>query len=138
MNRRVKFWVFTLLLLSMVTYIGWVFYISEPKYVNNCYKNIEPYDYVSIRSGYTNKVDVGIVLQIDTNTAIIKTDEHYSDLYELNIKNHGYRIIGKGTIYHKINNYVGFNIMLITQIFIMILCVIIMKTLYSLLDDFLW
>jgi hypothetical protein len=135
---------FTLLISCMVAYIGWVFYLSEPTYINHSYKKLEPYDYVSIPSSYNYYYDSdgiqdvinGIVLQIDSNKAIIKSKSYWgTDLIELDLKIHNFRIIGRGTLYHKVNNYVGFNVMFITQIFIGILCVVLMITLISILRE---
>jgi hypothetical protein len=79
----------------------------------------------------------GIVLQVDSTTALIKVKKWREEFYQLDLKKSDYRIIGKGTIYHKINDYVGFNIMLITQIFITILSIIIGVTVFSTLKDLL-
>ena len=139
-NKRIKISVFVILTLSMVYYIGWVFYISEPKYIDACYKVPERYDYVSIPE-YTysfetkKKVIIGIVLQVDSSTALVKCKNWSDEFYELNLKTSDYRIVGKGTIYHKINDYVGFNIMLITQIFIGILTTILIITISSSLRE---
>lgn len=144
-NKKKKVIVFTTLIALMLGYIGWMFYESEPKYINNCYKKLEKFDYVTITDegesiyGDVNPgVVTGIVLQLDSTTAVIKCSRHYStDYVELNLKAHRYRIIGQGTFYHKVNNYVGFNIFFITQIFIGILTAILMYTLTGLLKDLL-
>ncbi len=102
MKNKVKIAVFVTLICSMVYYIGWVFYMSEPKYINSCYKIPEQYDYVSIptyKYSYETRQAVinGIVLQVDSAKALVKCS---SEFYELDLKNSEYRIIGKGTIYH--------------------------------------
>ena len=145
-KKKVKLVVFITLLLSMIFYIGWVFYVSEPKYIDSCYKIPERYDYVSIPeykyrytySWQTNtEVINGIILQCDSTMALVKVKNGNEEFYQLDLKKSDYRIIGKGTVYHKINDYVGFNIMMITQIFIMILAIVIGITVFSTLTDLL-
>lgn len=141
-KKKVKIAMFITLLLSMIFYIGWVFYVSEPKYIDSCYKTPKRYDYVSIpeyKYSWQTKTEVinGIVLQVDSTTALIKVKKWREEFYQLDLKKSDYRIIGKGTIYHKINGYVGFNIMLITQFFITILSIIIGVTVFSTLKDLL-
>lgn len=144
-NRRIKIVVFTTLILSMITYIGWVFYISEPEYIDNCYKKVEKFDYISIpkfqyswneKSGNTD-VENGIVLQVDSTKAIVKVINWSTEYSEIDLKQHNFRIIGKGTIYHKVNNYVGINIMLITQVLIGIISAILIITLMTILREIL-
>ncbi|MEY2701924.1 MAG: hypothetical protein RLY43_557 [Bacteroidota bacterium] len=142
-KKNIKVAIFIVLTISMIYYIGWVFYTSEPTYIDNCNKKVEQFDYVSVKKyEWSNgRVEVinGIVLQVDDSKAIIKCKEHSfsDDYYELDLKENNFRIIGKGTIYHKVNNYVGFNLMLITQLFIGILCAIIIITLISTLREML-
>lgn len=141
-KKNIKVAIFIVLTISMIYYIGWVFYMSEPKYIDNCSKKMERYDYVSIpeyKYSFETKQEVinGIVLQVDENRALIKCKDWRDEFYELDLKNSKYRIVGKGTIYHKVNDYVGFNIMLITQLFIGILCTIIIITLVSTLREML-
>ena len=127
------------LLLSMIFYVGWVFYISEPKYIDNRYKIPERYDYVSLSKysfGTNVEVENGIVLQVDSTTMLVKTPKYGGEFYSVPIYSNAYRIIGKGTIYHKVNDYVGFNIMLITQILIGILVAVLMITVTGLLKEF--
>lgn len=142
MSKKTKVIVFLSLLISMIFYIGWVFYVSEPKYIDSCYKVPERYDYVSIPEykyswQINQEVINGIVLQVDSTKALIKVKKWSSRFYQLDLKNPDYRIIGKGTIYHKINDYVGFNIMLITQILIAILSIVIGVTVFTTLNDLL-
>ena len=137
-KQKIKIATFIILLITMIIYIGWVFYISEPKYIDGCYKKPERYDYVSIPKytfdGETKQEVVnGIVLQVDSTTALVKCKRWGDEFYELDLKKSDYRIVGKGTIYHKINDYVGFNIMVITQLFIGILSGILIITLTSIL-----
>jgi hypothetical protein len=141
-NKKLKLILFFGLLSLMLTYIGWVFYLSEPTYIDNCYKNVEKFDYVSIPQysygSVNNEVENGIVLQVDSSKAIVKVESWRSDYTEIDLKQHNYRIIGKGTLYHKVNNYVGMNIMMITQIFIGILSAILIFTLTSILKEMLY
>lgn len=135
-KQEIKITVFITLISLMISYIGWVFYMSEPKYIDGCYKTPERYDYVSIpeyKYSYETRQEVinGIVLQVDSTTALVKCEKWHNEFYELDLKKSYYRIIGKATIYHKINNCVGFNIMLITQIFIGILTAILISHLHQ-------
>lgn len=124
----------------MVTYVVWIFYMSEPKYINNANENkVQVYDYISVPGGrYDDQVLNGIVLQMDTSRMLVKLPHRYSvfrsEYRELPITS-GFRIVGKGTFYHKVNNYVGFNIMFITQAIIMILIIVLSNTTYKLLFD---
>ena len=140
-NKNIKVTVFIVLTISMVYYIGWVFYMSEPKYIDNCNKKLEKYDYVSIPKykylSSNQEVINGFILQVDEKKALIKCKKYSDEFYELDLKESVYRIIGKGTIYHKVNDYVGFNIMVITQLFIGILCAIIMIILIKTLTEIL-
>lgn len=146
MSRKSKAWLFLGIISAMIFYVGWAFYISEPKYVNyQERKNIAPYDLVSydeyhlsFQDENVKNVNVGIVLQVDSTIALIKTLETFSsDLKEVKIAQHDYRVIGKGTIYHKVNQWVGFNLMLITQIFIGIFAGLLIITQSKLLSDLL-
>lgn len=146
MKHKIKIIVFITLLASMIYYIGWVFYVSEPKYVDNCYKKVEVFDYVSVpRYSYGNSLDNGaevengIVLQVDSSNFLVKTHRYSDEFRQLSIdkSKSRYRIVGQGTIYHKVNQYVGFNIMLITQIFIGLLTAILAYTLSTILKEIL-
>lgn len=139
MKNKVKIAVFVTLICSMAYYIGWVFYQSEPKYIDACYKIPEKFDYVSLpeyKYDWKTNTEVtnGIVLQVDSSRALVKCSDEF---YELDLKKSQYRIIGKGTIYHKVNNYIGFNIMLISQVFIGIIIGILIYTLTSILKEIL-
>jgi hypothetical protein len=131
MKEKNKIILFVGLVISMLFYISWVFYISEPQYIDNINKPIERYDYVTLPKpqysweGTKRETVNGIVLQTNGIKALVKTKEWCEIFYELDLKTSDYRIIGKGTIYHKVNDFVGFNIMAITQIFVAILCVAI-------------
>lgn len=137
--------IFSILTLSMLFYLGSVFYLSEPKYIDNCKQELQRYDYVSIPEysfGNDIKKEVinGIVLQVDKEKALLKCKKYFmsSDyFYELDFKKSEYRIIGKGTIYHKVNDYVGFNIMIISQFIIGILLAIVIISLVTTLKELL-
>ena len=134
-------------IISMVSYIMWTFYISEPKYINNSNeKQLEAYDWISLpeyqyswQDESNRNVINGLVLQIDGQKALVKTEGRYSfssdDMVEVDIKAHKYRIVGEGTIYHRVNQWVGFNMMLITQIFIGICVALLIITQTKALSD---
>ena len=141
----------------MLFYIGWIFYMSEPKYIDNAktdkQNNIEKYDIVSTVDN-SNNVSLGMVIQIDSNyknetRAIVKNFEYVYSNYKIqyiHLKEYSdstgggfvtdYRIIGKGTFYHKVNSFVGFNIMMITTFVIIILAIVILVTLIGLIREF--
>jgi len=144
---KTKIAIFTGLLLSMITYIGWIFYMSEPHYIDNPQSNeVEKYDIVSIRpyGDIENSLDVGMVIQIDTTSfnnhyAVVKSTQwrdRYKDI-QLNTITPNFKIIGKGTFYHKVNYFIGFNIMMITTVLIMIIAGVLFATLIGLLREFL-
>jgi hypothetical protein len=141
-KQNIKIAIFTTLVLAMVYYIGWTFYVSEPEYINNCNKAPEPYDYVSIpynEFSFSRDAEVinGIVLQVDENKFLVKCYDYRDSFYELDKKDSKYRIIGKGTIYHKVNYYVGFNIMMLAQVVFTVLSALLIITLVTILLDFL-
>jgi hypothetical protein len=124
----------------MIVYVGWVFYLSEPKYVDNCYKVPQRYDYVSLpKYSFRDRLEVenGIVLQVDSATILVKTHKWSDKFHSIPIHSNSYRVIGKGTIYHKVNDYVGFNIMMITQFIIGILIAILIYFVTGLMKEFL-
>ena len=133
MKSNTKFW---LMISASVVYLAWTFYISEPKFADNTNKKIETFDWISIPeynlsyldSTENQGVETGIVLQTDGEKALIKVESRYlggsSRLEEVNIKSGKYRIVGRGTIYHKVNHYIGFNMFLISQFLITVLLVI--------------
>lgn len=142
---KVKIAIFTTLLLGMLFYIGWIFYMSEPKYIDNPQTNeVKRYDYVSIRpyENIENYLYTGIVLQIDTTSfqnhyvTVKCSDGSYRDIY-INGATRQFKIIGTGTFYHKVNAFVGFNIMMITTLVIAILAIVILITLIGLIREFL-
>lgn len=128
---KIRVGVSVLIVLCMTLYVGWVFYISEPAYIDNCNKIPEKFDLVSINpySFEDGARELGLILQRDSTRFIAKmltSSLVRDDFKEFSIESLDYRIIGSGTIYHKINCYVGFNIMIVTQIFISILLFILM------------
>ena len=137
--------------------------MSEPKYINNAkterQNEIEKYDVVSTNDTYGN-TNLGMVIQIDTNfknktvtEAIVKNFDnayHWDRITTIHLKKYvdsatnepgfvqlDYRIVGKGTFYHKVNSFVGFNIMMITTFIIIILAIVILVTLICLVREFL-
>ena len=151
---KTKIAIFAGLLLLMIAYIGWIFYMSEPHYIDNAKLNeqykIERYDVVSTVNGY-NQLSIGLIIQIDSvdakeTRATVKNFVHsgYGDDYtNIHLKKNSdttfitdYRIIGKGTFYHKVNSWIGFNIMMITTIVIMIIAMVVLVTLIGLLRKF--
>jgi hypothetical protein len=80
-KRRDKYKVMIFIgLISLIVYsIGLVLYLSEPKYIDNCDRPMEQYDYVSIPDynygyGFDRKLEVtnGIVVQLDKAHALIE------------------------------------------------------------------
>lgn len=147
MTTKAKARLFFGITIAMIGYIGWSFYISEPKYENNANsRKLQAYDWVSL-PGHSYSwdknanmtVENGLVLQIDSSKALVKIDSGHSweDMKELDIAAHQYRIIGRGTIYHKVNHWVGFNIMVISQFLIGALLVMIVVTQSKLLFELL-
>lgn len=118
-----------ILLVYMLLYIGIICYLSEPKYIDYADRIPHKYDWVSIPYLYTgNQVVTGIVLQVNNKSFLAKVSKFgYSEYYQIDNKNPDYKVVGTGTIYHKINDFVGFNIMLLTEVFIAILCIILIQ-----------
>jgi hypothetical protein len=126
----------TLLLAFVIT----IFYLSEPTYIDGIDgKSLAKYDWIILPHCYgENRVDEGIVLQVDKTYAMIKVKGSFMEMtefYNISIAQHEYRTVGKATIYHKINDYVGFNVMFITQAFIIILLIIVYINLFPGLYD---
>lgn len=104
MTTKQKKFVFPTLIILMTVYVGWVFYLSEPKYQNNPYHKIEQFDYVSVlsssRYSFEDKnsseyVNLGLVLQVDSSRALVKLTKSYDNYIDIGIGNGDYRIIGK-------------------------------------------
>src|SRR5258706_12829379 len=117
MNKGKKLAFLLTLLFSMVLYIGWVFYMSEPTYVDNAQvygleipaagENViyplHRYDFIVIpeRAQYAtddrNDVDTGLVLQVDNKHALVKiVDGRWDDYVDLILDKSNYRIVGNG------------------------------------------
>lgn len=113
-------------IIPMLFYIGIVFYLSEPKYIDYYKPASAPdtWDYVSIRQYRDGEVANGIVVQKDSTSFLVKSDYYSRDIfYRIANNNNEYWVVGKGTIYHKVNHFVGFNIMVVTQALIAFLIV---------------
>ena len=112
--------------------------MSEPQFIDNPESTWYPkrYDIITWETKYVYSVSAGMVIQMDTtsmNHKYITVKSLYGrgdDFYRFKVGTvtPEWHIIGKGTFYHKINHFVGFNIMLITTICIMILAIIILIT----------
>lgn len=148
MRKNRKLLILSSLVIFMLSYIITVFYLSEPKYIdNNENKVIAPYDYVNVlykKNSYSAEYINVMVLQIDANFVLVKTDGTgdynpfgRSDEYIRYPRSGKFYIVGRGTIYHKINGYVGFNIMFITQAFLLVLLFITSGTVFRLTRDLL-
>lgn len=125
---KTKLILFTTILIGIIVYVAWIFYMSEPKYTDNNYKRPEKYDFVSVpyfRLDKSWEVKNGLVLQVDSSTFTMRADDYFHEYYQINFKTDKYKVIGRGTFYHKVNSFVGFNIMLITTILVMIFGAII-------------
>jgi hypothetical protein len=125
-SRRIL--VLTAVNLLMLGYVIFMFYKSEPEYVNNSYGKPIVGDYVNVydNADFAHSFYCGMVVQTDSasfslNVRTSMTDvQHNSGIYSIPYKGTvPYKIIGKGTFYHKVNAYLGFNIMFIT------ICIII-------------
>lgn len=129
MNKTIKL---SIGILISIIYIIISFYLSEPQYIDNVDQKLDKYDYVSIFEKYGDDVVNGMVMQVDDKYVLIKYTEYGRDQFaQLNIKESTYRVVGKGTIYHKVNDHIGFNIILLTQFFVMILMVIFSVFIYN-------
>lgn len=134
-----------ILLLGMIGYIFYMTYLSEPKFENNRYGKPNTFDYISVyyKEGYSEGFLEGIVVQTDTSGFAMRyssglTDLHFkSGIYSFPY-NQSNRILGKGTFYHKANAYVGFNIMITSVIFILILFIVLLTSLIKIINEILF
>jgi hypothetical protein len=144
MKQKTKF---RLMLLVAISYLAWTWYISEPTYISgNTDRTIQTYDWVSVPqygitfgdSTQNQDVETGIVLQTDGETALVKLEPRFlggsSNLTEIDIKQGTWRLIGTGTIYHKVNQYIGFNLFLISQVLTLALLGLYIYKLFQLSD----
>jgi hypothetical protein len=145
---KTKIGIFTALLVVMVSYVVWIFNMSEPKYIDNPNRvnEVKKYDIVSVRpyNNIENSLKIGMALQVDTTSfknnhyAVVKSlrwSDGFMDIV-INSKTPRHKIIGKGTFYHKVNYFIGFNIMMTTTVIIMIICIVLLVTLIRLLREF--
>lgn len=134
-NKKIKAIVFIAMSAAMIYFICWVFYKSEPEYIDNCKKKVESYDYVSVkkysRSDNYNDAFCGIVMQVGEDVALVKRSDMRDKMVELDLSESKYRIVGRGTIYHKVNSYVGFNVMIVVQSLIVALLIVVMIAFFS-------
>ena len=132
MKKHLKFYTSTLLILTV---IGYIWYLSEPKYDNNHQGIIQTYDIITVpvyRFSYYDNPDKEVnvktymVLQKDSSTIFVKDlDGYYTQYKVLNYTKYNIHIIGHGTIYHKVNQIIGLNIMLIAQVLLLLLLFVI-------------
>ena len=144
MNQQLKFYISTLLIL---TTIGYIWYLSEPKYENNHHGPIQPYDIITV-SDYQvhwddsqvdreSTVETFMVLQKDSSTIFVKQlSGNYVKYKVMNYIKYDIHIIGHGTIYHKVNQIIGLNIMLIAQVLLTLILIIIVVSYLKIAPNF--
>lgn len=152
--------IFIALFLSISLYIAWIFYMSEPKYIDNINSErqakIQKYDVVSTHNNLGD-LDIGMIIQIDTTDvkqtkAIVKnfenaySNDNFTTIHLTSIPKTDscqlgftidYRVIGRGTFYHKVNHFIGFNIMMTTTALLVIIELIIAIVLIGILREWL-
>jgi len=127
---------FLLWVVFLVSTISTIWYLSEPKYIDYIQKDVEKYDLVVNNTRYIT--ELSIVLQVSKDKILIKDITGWNDSYHYLDRNpKTFDIVGKGTIYHKVNFYVGFNLMFISQILLSILLAVVIIINSKLLYDFL-
>jgi hypothetical protein len=138
-SRKKLFFLITLCTILTV-FVGWIFYISEPDYIDDVEMirrgtRLEKYDFVSLpKYQFTNEVENAIIIQVDSSNALAMIDSsfpHHDEYVQLKLKEHKYRLVGKGTLYHKVNHFVGFNIFFFTELALIILAGVYYVTLFS-------
>lgn len=105
-------------------WVATVFYLSEPQFKSESKNNLEPGDIVSCVNKYSGESNMFVVLQLSDGKFFAKSIKGGISLdkyIDKSIKDKNYRVIGRATIYHKVNMYVGFNIMIITQFIVGVL-----------------
>jgi hypothetical protein len=139
--------------LTLTFLIGYIFYLSEPRYVDDIAyikkgQRLERYDYVSLPKyngifSSDGNIENGLVLQVDSAYALVLMENDFmrhDNYVQLKLKDHKYRLVGKGTIYHKVNHFIGFNIFMLTEIGLLILTVVLyvttISTLISVLKEY--
>lgn len=145
MTRKSKARKFTFLLILMMTYVLGVNWLSEPTYVQGDMPRPKPFDlvvlpeYESITRTSNVEVEQGMVLQVSADRALVKIKSPYlggSDSFkDVKISEGAYRVIGEGTIYHKVNHFIGFNLMFTSQLVMIGLIVLLFITQIKLLSD---
>lgn len=143
---KTKLAILSTILICLISYIAWIFYMSEPKYVDNPDQQDYPnkYDIVSMIT-YNNEVELAMVIQVDSNSfqnhyATVKSITNRWDKFyriQTGTVTPQFHIVGRGTFYHKVNHFVGFNIMFITTICIMIIAAVIFTVCIGIVRDLL-
>lgn len=141
-NIKIKIVVLVSLLFLMIGYIIFMCYESEPKYENNIYRVPQVGDYVDVflAGGYSADDNTynGFVVRTDSNSFSVNFKTSFEDYRKSGIISFpkkfeplvgNYKILGRGTFYHKANLYVGFNIMMITIWINIVLAIVILITL---------
>ncbi len=131
-----KLIVLTVMNLLMAAYVIFMFYKSEPKYINDSYRKPQVWDYVVVSGlgSYEKEQADGVVIQTDSSSFTfrykkgLKTDGPGGGLYSIRYDAGNYKVIGTGTFYHKVNAYIGFNIMLITTLIIIVFIAVVFYT----------
>lgn len=134
-EKWIKLTILTSMLLSAVWYVGYVFNASEPTYIDNPDRTYEVHkdDYVVI-TFVDGRCEHGLVIQVDTtsyiysNAATVRLSD--GEIHQLTIdkvrKSQAFRIIGKGTFYHRVNNMIGWNICMTTAILCIGICILLL------------
>lgn len=125
----------TIVNLLLVGYVLFMFYKSQPEFINNYYGRPSAGDYVNVYdSQHDGSFYSGMVVQTDSSSFTLNVStsmadiNHDSGIYSIPYKGFAaYKIIGKGTFYHRVNAYVGFNIMFITIVIIIILALVTLR-----------
>lgn len=141
---KIKLLVFTLQFLLLTTSLVFIFMNSEPTYTNDNAKKIEINDILAVQTdGYSKDIDLYIVLQVNhfepNATALLKelsSGPFPRDAYlTYTHKNLLHNVVGKGTFYHKINAFAGFNLMFVTQFLLSLWLVIVTFVILDTLSD---
>jgi hypothetical protein len=139
---------FSVLFLSLIGLVAWMFYMSEPTYIDHpkLPSEIAKYDIITMRPYGSMESDlfIGMVIQVDTTSftnnhyAVVKSTQWMKSYRDVKIDTitPNYKIIGRGTFYHKANHFVGFNIMFITTLAIIIIAIVVLVFLVGMIDSF--
>jgi hypothetical protein len=131
-----KIIVLTIMNVIMMWFVIFMFKKSEPNYVNNSNRRPMVWDYVIVTGldTYGEAHADGVVVQTDSTSFVfryqkgIKMDGPTGGLWNIPYNAGNYKVIGTGTFYHKVNAYVGFNIMLITTLIIIVFFAVVFYT----------